>query len=437
VALNFDLGPLGEFIDRVAGEATPAQWLWQAGVAVAALVLGWSVAHLICRRLKPGPRWRFGKGDFERVAFPLVTLIFVALGRLILGRFQPVIALEIMQSLLVASLIIRVAVYILGHILPEGNFLRTVVRLIAWVTWIGVALHLTGLLPEVISALDDIGFTAGKNHQRVTVWLALQAIAALGLTLAVALWLGRITETRVLAAQSVEMSTRIVVTKIVRVSSILIAILVALPLVGIDVTALSVFSGALGVGLGFGLQKIASNYVSGFIVLLDRSLRIGDVVTVDGRKGEVKAIESRYTVIKGGDGVESIVPNETLITQSVNHHTYSDPRVSVVIAVSISYESDVERACELLLEIARRQARVIADPPAAARLKELGEHGIAMELTVWISDPAVGEGELRSALLKDILRTFKANRVEIPYPRRDVRLIATPETSEKPIPSST
>jgi small-conductance mechanosensitive channel len=221
------------------------------------------------------------------------------------------------------------------------------------------------------------------------------------------------------------------------VSSILIAILVALPLVGIDVTALSVFSGALGVGLGFGLQKIASNYVSGFIVLLDRSLRIGDVVTVDGRKGEVKAIESRYTVIKGGDGVESIVPNETLITQSVNHHTYSDPRVSVVIAVSISYESDVERACELLLEIARRQARVIADPPAAARLKELGEHGIAMELTVWISDPAVGEGELRSALLKDILRTFKANRVEIPYPRRDVRLIATPETSEKPIPSST
>jgi small-conductance mechanosensitive channel len=287
----------------------------------------------------------------------------------------------------------------------------------------------------VIDALNDVGFTLGKDKQRITLWLLLQGLAALVITLTVALWLGRITESRVLAAETIELSTRIVITKLVRAGALLVAILVALPLVGIDVTALSVFSGALGVGLGFGLQKIASNYVSGFIVLLDRSLRIGDVITVDGRRGEVKAIESRYTVIKGGDGVESIIPNETLITQSVNHHTYSDPRVSMVVGVSISYESDVEKACALLLEAAKRQDRVIADPPSAARIRNLGESGIDLELTVWIKDPAMGEGELRSALLLDVLKAFREHGIDIPYPRRDVRLIATVETRENPAPS--
>jgi small-conductance mechanosensitive channel len=161
------------------------------------------------------------------------------------------------------------------------------------------------------------------------------------------------------------------------------------------------------------------------------------VITVDGRRGEVKAIESRYTVIKGADGVESIIPNETLITQSVNHHTYSDPKVSMVVAVSVSYESDVEKACELLLRAATSQARVIADPPSAARVKHLGDNGIDLELTVWIKDPAVGEAELRSELLKEVLRTFREHGIEIPYPRRDVRVIATPETGENPIPSRT
>src|SRR6185312_8337978 len=176
-------------------------------------------------------------------------------------------------------------------------------------------------------------------------------VAALFLAFTIALWLSRVTETRVMASESMEITTKVVVGKVVRITAILVAIFVALPFAGIDVTTLSIFSGALGVGLGFGLQKIASNYVSGFIVLLDRSLRIGDVVTIDGRRGEVKAIESRYTVIKGGDGVESIIPNETLITQTVSHHTYSDPKVSVVIAVSVAYASDVAKECDEVSEV--------------------------------------------------------------------------------------
>ncbi len=320
--------------------------------------------------------------------------------------------------------------FVLGHVIAEGAFQRGVVRIVHWAAWIGVVLHVTGLLPDVIAALDDIGFTVGKSKQHVTLWLALQAAAALVVTLTVALWIGRLTETRVLAANSLQMSTRIVISKVVRVSALLIAVLIALPIVGIDITTLSIFGGALGVGLGFGLQKIASNYVSGFIVLLDRSLRIGDVVTIDGRRGEVKAIESRYTVIKGGDGVESIIPNETLITTSVSHHTYSDPKVSIVIGVSVTYDSDVERACRLLLEAAGRQPRVIEEPKSTARIKNLGPNGVELELTVWIKDPLAGEGDVKSDLLREVLRAFRDNAIHIPYPRRDVRLFATPETNE-------
>jgi small-conductance mechanosensitive channel len=435
--MTVDFSRLSDVVTDMASSATPSEWLWQLAAVALCLALGFYTSRAVCHRIRSTPRWKFGKGDFERVAFPLFTLGFIALAELALARYQTVVLVNIVKSLLVALVAIRAAVYILGHIIPEGAFLRTVVRGIAWIAWIAVVLHVTGLLPDVISALDDVGITLGKTKQKVTLWIALQAIAALGITITVSLWLGRITETRVLAAQTIEMSTRIVIAKLVRAGALLVAILVALPLVGIDVTALSIFSGALGVGLGFGLQKIASNYVSGFIVLLDRSLRIGDVITVDGRRGEVRAIESRYTVIKGADGVESIIPNETLITQSVNHHTYSDPKVSLVVGVSVSYESDVEKACELLLGAATRQTRVIADPPSAARVKHLGDNGIDLELTVWIKDPAVGEAELRSELLKDLLRTFREHGIEIPYPRRDVRIIATPETPENSISSRT
>jgi small-conductance mechanosensitive channel len=156
------------------------------------------------------------------------------------------------------------------------------------------------------------------------------------------------------------------------------------------------------------------------------------VVSVDGRRGEVTAIETRYTVIKGADGVESIIPNEKMITEIVNHHTYTDPRVSLVLGVTVSYDSDVDRACALLAEIARGQRRVIADPPAIARVKQLSDHGVELELTVWISDPALGEGDLRSELLKDLLKAYRTAGIQIPYPRREVRLIATAETRENP-----
>ena len=435
--MKFDPAAARDYVVETLHGATPLEWSLQVAVVVCAYALGWSVAHLACSRVKLGPRWKFGEGDFERVAFPMATFVFLWVGKFFLGRAQSVPVLDIVESLLVAWMAVRVAVYVLTHILPRGAFLNAVLRTIAWLAWIAVALHVMGLLGDVLDALDAVGFTVGASKQRVTPLLVLQALAALFLTLTVAMWLSRISETRLMASSQVEMSTRIVLSKLVRLSALFIAVMIALPMVGIDITTLSIFSGALGVGLGFGLQKIASNYVSGFIVLLDRSLRIGDIVTVDGRRGEVVAIESRYTVIKGLDGVESIIPNEKLITDSVNHHTYSDPKVSVQVAVSVSYESDIARALALLLECARRQPRVIGNPAPAAVVKQLSESGVDLTLITWIEDPNRGEGELRSALLIDIVSTFRANGIEIPYPRRDVRLIATPATPGNPIESST
>ena len=434
MAIDFDVSPLKDFIDQFAHEATPAEWLWQLGVGALAVALAFLTARAVCSKVTPSPKWKFGEGDFERVAYPLLTYLFMAVGRAILARHQQTALLDIVQTLLVAWIVIRVAIYILGHVLPPGGFLRAAIKTIAWIAWIAVALHLTGLLPGVIQTLEDVGLTVGTDKQRITLWLVLQAVAALALTLAVAAWISRITENRVLASKDLEMSTRVVITKAVRVAALFLAVLVALPLVGIPITALSVFSGALGVGLGFGLQKIASNYVSGFIVLLDRSLRIGDMITVDNRKGEVRAIESRYTVVKGGDGVESIIPNEKLITEIVSHHTYSDPRVTVVLTAVVAFENDIDAVLGTLLEAARREPRVLADPLPYARIKGLRDFGVELELTVWIDNPAA-DGEVRSDLYRAILKALNGAGVQIAYPRQDMRMIATPEMQNKPTES--
>jgi small-conductance mechanosensitive channel len=432
--IEFDFSPVARFIESLTGGTTTAQILLQVGIAFAAAVLAWFFARAMVGRMAEGSRLRFVAGGFGRVLYPLLILLFVWLARVVLGRYQPVALLDIVGAMLVAMALIRLAEYVLGKVLPQGVFLRRVVRGIAWIAWLAVALHLIGLLSPTLEGLDAAAITLGKEQQRISLLLVIQALGALALTLTVAMYLARVTENRVLATDTLQMSTRMVITKIVRVSAFFLAVLVALPMVGIDITALSVFSGALGVGLGFGLQKIASNYVSGFIVLLDRSLKIGDIVTVDNRRGQVQEIANRFTVLRGTDGTESIIPNELLITQSVNHHTYSDPRVSVVVPVRVTYESDVEAALEELLAAAERCREVIGEPAPIARVKQLGDTGVELELTVWMANPGQGDGDLRSEILRDVIRRYKERGVILA--RRDVRPIATPEIEKTPEESS-
>jgi small-conductance mechanosensitive channel len=299
--------------------------------------------------------------------------------------------------------------------------LQTFERVIAYLIWIGVVLHLTGLLPEFEAALESVAIPLGKS--RLTLLQFLQGVVAVAITLSAAMWLSKLIESRLLNAASVELSLRVILAKLTRAVAIVLAILIALPLVGIDITALSVFGGALGVGLGLGLQKIASSYVSGFIILLDRSIRIGDLVAFEDRQGVVTGIYARYTVIKSLDGTEAIVPNDVLVANTVSNLSFTEKRVLARIPLSVGYDTDLPPAMAILVAAAARHPRVLPEPAPSAVITRLGDNGIEIDLQVWIGDADQGQGLLKSELYLEIISGFRAAGIEIPFPKRDIRLV--------------
>ena len=402
--------------------------VWQVGVLVVSLAVAWWVARLVHARLMSAPlahpsaTLKIGVGGLHRVIFPLSALLGVILGRFVLSRFQhEVNLLKLAIPLLFSLMLVRIAVYVLRNAFKADGPLRYWERIIAWTIWVAVALHITGLLPEVVEVLDGFGFHIGK--QRISVLTILQGLLSVAVTVIIALWAGRSIEARLLDARGMDLNFRIVLSKLVKTLLVIIAILIALPAVGIDVTVLSVFGGAVGVGLGLGLQKIAANYVSGFVILLDRSISPGALVTIDGRYGEVTKLTARYVVVKGGDGTEAIIPNETVITSVVVNHSYSDRSVQVAVPIQVSYTSDVDRALEMMLEAARSHTRVLRNPAPAALLKGFRDSGIDLELYVWVADPEAGTGNLRSDVYRAIWKGFNANDIAIPFPQRDVRIL--------------
>lgn len=408
--------------------------LWQVAVLVLSLSLAWWVARQLRRRLLSAPASRaspdatlkISVGGMSRTIFPFTALVFAVLGRLVLHAVAyDTHLLDVAVALLFSWMSVRVMVYVLRRVFGPSGPLRYWERAIAWTVWIGVALYITGLLPDVVALLDSFGFQVGK--QRISVLTILQGLLSIAFTVLVALWAGRMLESRLMAAQGVDLNTRVVLTKLARTLLIVLAVLIALPLVGIDVTVLSVFGGALGVGIGFGLQKIAANYLSGFAILLDRSIGLGALVTIDGHHGQVTRLTARYVVVKGLDGTEAIIPNETVITTVVVNHSYSDRRVRVDLPIQVGYNTDVDAALRLMEEAAADNERVLKDPAAIATLKRFGDSGIDLEMYVWIDDPERGKGTLTSDLNREILRRFRAAAIEIPFPQRDVRVfMATP-----------
>jgi small-conductance mechanosensitive channel len=292
---------------------------------------------------------------------------------------------------------------------------------ISWLVWLGVALHIVGLLPAIGRFLEETAFRIGQ--QRLSLAMVLTALLTIVLAVMAALWIGRILEARIMALQHVEINLRFALTKILRTILIIVAILIALPIVGIDITVLSVFGGALGVGIGFGLQKVVANYISGFTILLDRTVSPGDLVTVDHFYGEVTKLTSRCIIVRGSDGTEAIVPNETVITSTVINHSYSDRRILIRIPVQISYSSNLETALKLMLEAASSHSRVLKEPAPTALLTAFGDNGINLELMAWIEDPERGKLNLNSDLNLALYKSFSANNIEIPSPQRDVRIV--------------
>jgi small-conductance mechanosensitive channel len=394
-------------IDDISKSLTSRAGLTEIGVLVIALAVSWLLASFIRRylpgNLSPGLA-KIGAGGAQRILWPLFLLVLVWISRMVLIKFQPTPLLHITIPLIAAFAAIRLAVYLLRHMMTHSALLKASERFLVLSIWVILALHITGALTEITAALDDVSFMMGK--QKISLLLVLQAVITAAVTIFIALGFSSLIETRVMKMDTIDISSRVVITKFVRALALVLSLLIAMPLIGFDLTLLSVFGGALGVGLGFGLQKIASNYVSGFIILLDRSIQLGDLVTVDNKHGVVEAIKSRYTVIKSLDGTEAIVPNDTLITNTVVNHSYTDSRVSTKTVLTIAYGSDLERAKNILFASTQSEPRILADPAPSVLVKALTERGIELELQVWIADAENGQGVLRSDLLTKILHEF-------------------------------
>ena len=395
-------------------DLSTAAIVWQLAVVVLSLLLAWSINGLLrayVMRYAP-ETWKVGIGGINRVLFPLSSLVFVYLGTLVISHWQHTSILRLAATLLLAMAAIRLAVYALRYIFTPSSWLRTMESAISTTIWLILALHLSGFLPQLWLLLEEVSFSIGKHP--VTLLLVIQALLTVLVTLIIALWVSRILENKLMRTEQIDMNLRVVLSTLVRISLSLLAILMALSAVGMDITLLSVFGGALGVGLGIGLQKIASNYVSGFIILLDKSLHLGDMITVAPHHGIVSELRARYMVLRKSDGTEVVIPNETLITSAVINHSFTDRRVEVQMPVRVSYESPLEEAMKLVREAANHHSRILENPAPEVKISGFGEKGIDLSLTFWIPDHEEGWGGLQSAIYLDIWRAFKKHSISIP-----------------------
>ena len=292
--------------------------------------------------------------------FPLLALLSTDLARRALVGQQPVLVMPIAVSVFLSLAAIRLFARVLRVVFPASALVRLIERTISWVAWIGAVLWTLGLLPPLLAELDDITLSFGKSH--VSVRTLIEGLLSAGLVLVVALWISTTIEKRVLREAVADLSLRKVASNVVRAVLLLVGLLFALSAVGVDLTALSVLGGALGVGLGLGLQKLASNYVSGFVILLERAIRIGDNVKVDTFEGRVTDIKTRYTLLRAANGREAIVPNESMIIGRVENLSMSDRKLAVTTNIVVGYDSDVAQVQAILCAAAATVMRCGSPP---------------------------------------------------------------------------
>jgi small-conductance mechanosensitive channel len=386
-------------------------WAWLLTWGVRRLVQSSELSILLGQRL------------YDGVLFPALLLGLVFAARTLLTHEQPMALFEIVLPVCISLALIRLGVKVLQVAFAGAPFVRTLERTISWFAWLAVVLWVTGVLPVVLDALEQIRWRMGETE--LSVRTLIQGALTAGAVLIVALWISSALEARLLkSASGSDLSLRKVVSNAVRALLMFVGLLMALSAVGIDLTALSVLGGAIGVGIGFGLQKLAANYVSGFVILAERSVRIGDMVRVDNFEGRITDIRARYTVIRSPLGRESIVPNELMITSRIENLTLADPKVGQSTVVSVAYDSDVELVCRLLVEACRGQDRVLEDPPPAAFLSAFGADGLEFTVGYWIADAQNGLLNLRSDIHRAILQGLREHRIDIPFPQRVLHMAA-------------
>ncbi|CAG4890187.1 mechanosensitive ion channel family protein [Paraburkholderia saeva] len=404
--------------------------LWQAAILLSTLAVAWIVSRLLRRTLDLRRQTRyqklhFGAESLNKAFFPLVGGVFVWLASTIAAHFMHTSLLDLALVPLFGISLIYIAFYFARRVFSTDGeahgLLFLVEKVVSVVVWIGMVLTVMGIQDSVLAWMGSVKFRVANAH--MTLLSLSTGLLWVCVTMMVAMWLGSAFEDRVTRSTTLDANLKVVLARVGRALLMLAAILISLSLVGIDVTVLGVFGGALGVGLGFGLQKIASNYVSGFIILIDRSLRIGDTINVTGLQGMVTQIRTRYTVVRGLDGIEALIPNEKLITDVVQNQSSYLTRGYAKAAVQIAYTSDLDQAMALLAEAAKDVPRVLQEPAPTPYLTGFGPDGVNLELGYWIENAAQGTSGVRSAINLNIWRLFAANGISIPFAQREVRIV--------------
>ncbi|MEO8123312.1 MAG: mechanosensitive ion channel domain-containing protein [Burkholderiales bacterium] len=406
-------------LGALVADLTRASVFIELGALAACLLLAWFVTWQLRRMFPIDGDVLFGARIFDGVLFPVLALVFALLAREALRGATHLALIKVVVPILLSLVAIRLTVRVLRAALPDSRWALSAERSVSWLAWIAVVLWVLGILQPLLEQLDDIKWRMGGAQ--VSLGGVLHGVLTGGLVVMLMLWLSSVIERRLTRDANTSLSTRKIVANLVRIGLLFIGLLVTLSAVGIDLTALSVLGGAIGVGVGFGLQKIAANYVSGFVILAERALRIGDMVMVDGFEGRITDIRTRYTVIRALNGREALVPNEVLITQRVENLTLADARVVITAPLQVAYGTDVNALIPRLVAVIATVPRVLKDPGPAVLLNGFGADGLDLMIHYWIGDPHNGQGSVRSAVNLAVLAALDAAGVEIPFPQRVLR----------------
>ena len=393
------------------------QLRWQGLILVGIALLAGVLGTTLEKRYRKRPTWRDAWGATFRysLGFPLIALVALLLVRHATPALLKLPLLKLALPVLLVLVLVRLANAVSRRLFAKKGGARYLVRLVSIGLWVTLALHLVGVLPEIREALDAVSVIIG--HQRLSGWTLLRGMASIAVTLLLALWISSLLESRLMQSP-LDISLRLVFTRLLRSVVLVVAVLMALQMVGIDLTVLSVFGGALGVGLGLGLQKIAANYVSGFVILLERSLRVGDNVRVDNFQGKIIDIKTRYTLVRSTGGTDSVIPNEILISNRIENLSYNDPNVWLSTTVGVGYDTDLDAVLPLIREAALSVPRVLRDPGPNAVLDSFGSDALQITLGYWIADPDNGTLNVRGQVNLAIWHALKRNDIEIPFPQR-------------------
>lgn len=418
--------PIQDFDAWLSGFQQTTVWI-ELGVLTLCVGMAWGLGALLRRALnmqQEGSSILFGRQVVDGVLFPVLLLTLAYVARSALAQQVPLAVFKVAIPVLVSLVVIRFGVKVLQAAFSSAPWVRVMERTISWLAWGFMVLWVSGLLPIVLEEMEQITWKMGAST--VSLRTLIEGALTAGAMLIVTLWISAALEARLLkSAIGGDLSLRKALSNATRAILMFLGLIVALSAVGIDLTALSVLGGAVGVGIGFGLQKLAANYVSGFVILAERSMRIGDNVRVDNFEGRITDITTRYTLIRSAAGRESIVPNEMLITNRVENLSLADPKVWQSTVVSVGYDSDVDAVRRLLVEAALAQPRVLREPAPSAALSAFGADGLEFTLGYWIADPENGQLNLRSDINLAVLAALRMHGIEIPYPQRVVHMRPT------------